>query len=457
MVYLNFNQNFAKFKKMTYNPLLMRVLSPLKKVTVTLLVMVVGLCFLPVKGEEVNQKEIKIFPTAYINLGWQNPEAIFSQDLGENATFEEFNTENSAYPAFSQVGISNFQFPISKQKLNQESVSKESATSTPNEEQELTQELISQESPTSTPVEESNLSEQSAPEEPKTEPEKVLEVFNFSLPKNMEESQINNVQLRLSLAAKNNPLNNSKLVIKYQYKGNWQNLAEIDLTNEISNALNGGYFLYALPIFNSWQDLENLRIRFSLVSRGLVYLDAVWLEVDYQEKNSWESIENISFEKIKEVKSNFSNLVVMKLEKESGSEVLIFNLINKKIKKIGFQEFSSASDFPIALKDNFIFWLSKDKDKVFAFDLINEKYYQKNLPKFDPSKGERAKINFPEIPWTVIVDNFNFYFFSPETGEVFSDGNSEVLENFRQKFNLDQFLTKEKLSDLGFSVNWENE
>jgi hypothetical protein len=147
----------------------------------------------------------------------------------------------------------------------------------------------------------------------------------------------------------------------------------------------------------------------------------------------------------------------MKLEKESGSEVLIFNLINKKIKKIGFQEFSSASDFPIALKDNFIFWLSKDKDKVFAFDLINEKYYQKNLPKFDPSKGERARINFPEIPWTVIVDNFNFYFFSPETGEVFSDGNSEVLENFRQKFNLDKFLTKEKLSDLGFSVNWENE
>jgi len=291
---------------------------------------------LPAKAQE----QIKIFPTNFSG-DWQNPEAIFSQDLGENATFEEFNTENSAYPAFSQVGISNFQFPISKQipnsnvqnfkkilvgywneiknlfqgkvvkaeenttstsennselnnepELNQESVSEESATSTPNEEPELTQEPISQESPTSTPVEEPNLSEQPAPEEPKTEPktepereERVLEVFNFSIPQNMEESQINNVQLRLSLAGKNNPPNNTnpKLVIKYQYKGNWQNLAEIDLTNEISNALNGGYFLYALPIFNSWQDLENLRIRFSLVSSTSVYLDAVWLEVDYQE------------------------------------------------------------------------------------------------------------------------------------------------------------------------------
>jgi len=35
------------------------------------------------------------------------------------------------------------------------------------------------------------------------------------------------------------------------------------LENEISNNLNGGYFLYALPVFESWEDLNNLKIRFT--------------------------------------------------------------------------------------------------------------------------------------------------------------------------------------------------
>ena len=34
---------------------------------------------------------IKIFPSSFSG-NWQNPETIFSQDLGENATFEKFNT-----------------------------------------------------------------------------------------------------------------------------------------------------------------------------------------------------------------------------------------------------------------------------------------------------------------------------------------------------------------------------
>jgi hypothetical protein len=182
-------------------------------------------------------------------------------------------------------------------------------------------------------------------------------------------------------------------------------------------------------------------------------------EVSLIPENSEENIKlNLLKEEIKEIKGTFGNRVFCRIySDELGNELWLFDLESEKIKKIGSQDFGPTEDFPIGLKENFVFWLSKDRDKVFAFDFIKEKFYQESLPYFDPEKGERAKINFPEIPWTVIVDNFNFYFFSPETGEVFSDGNSEVLENFRQKFNLDKFLTKEKLSDLGFSVNWENE
>jgi hypothetical protein len=189
------------------------------------------------------------------------------------------------------------------------------------------------------------------------------------------------------------------------------------------------------------------------------FAETIEEEATSTSENSEENIKlNLLKEEIVEIKGTFGSRVFCRIySDEFGNELWFFDLDSEKIKIIGSQDFAPIDDFPIGLKENFVFWLSKDKDKVFAFDFIKERFYQESLPYFDPEKGERAKINFPEIPWTVIVDNFNFYFFSPETGEVFSDGNSEVLENFRQQFNLDKFLTKEKLSDLGFSVNWENE
>ena len=52
-------------------------------------------------------------------------------------------------------------------------------------------------------------------------------------------------------------------MIEYQSDGSWQRAGEITFDKEVSNALNGGYFLYALPVFEDWQDLENLKIKFT--------------------------------------------------------------------------------------------------------------------------------------------------------------------------------------------------
>ena len=62
-------------------------------------------------------------------------------------------------------------------------------------------------------------------------------------------------------------------------------MEELDLSQEISNNTNGGYFLYALPIFENPEDLQNLKIKFQVLgSRSQeVYLDSVWLEIDYGE------------------------------------------------------------------------------------------------------------------------------------------------------------------------------
>ena len=43
------------------------------------------------------QEQVKIIPESFSG-DWQNPQAVFSQDLGSGAAFVEFNIENSAYP-----------------------------------------------------------------------------------------------------------------------------------------------------------------------------------------------------------------------------------------------------------------------------------------------------------------------------------------------------------------------
>jgi hypothetical protein len=66
------------------------------------LIFVITACFFVFKIFSINaQEKIKIFPTSF-SSDWQKPEAVLVQDLGENATFEEFNTENSSFPIIFQ-------------------------------------------------------------------------------------------------------------------------------------------------------------------------------------------------------------------------------------------------------------------------------------------------------------------------------------------------------------------
>ncbi|MDO8436243.1 MAG: hypothetical protein Q7S82_02560, partial [bacterium] len=143
----------------------------------------------------------------------------------------------------------------------------------------------------------------------------VLILSDFSVPEESSKDKIiKNVQLRLSLAGKGEA--GDRLIIDYSFQpcppeeqnnfcGDWQNLGEFNLEDEISNALNGGYFLFALPIFENWDDLNNLKVRFTYVGQQVtgdkrqeVYLDAVWLEVEIGEDPAKEySLEMLSDKK----------------------------------------------------------------------------------------------------------------------------------------------------------------
>ena len=87
----------------------------------------------------------------------------------------------------------------------------------------------------------------------------------------------------------------AKIIIRYSLDGqNWQILDTISSDN-LSNALNGGYFSYDAPFLKNWDDVKNLKIKFEGVIGGetkfTAYLDSLWVEADYQEKEKKEEDE----------------------------------------------------------------------------------------------------------------------------------------------------------------------
>ncbi len=242
----------------------------------------------------------------------------------------------------------------------------------------------------------------------------------------------------------------------------WQYLGSI--TNKNSQDVS-----FSIPV-NDWLMISKIQIKVqsnpTIENIPYLYLESMSLEVEYNKKSSKESYEeeikidkfqelgNFDFNKleIKKIKGiSPTELIAFVFNKETKeNELLLINVSNKTIKKIASGVISPSDNSVIASKENFVFWINEEESLIFAADYKNTKIYKKKLPKFDKSKGERAIVNFQEITYEVIYDGHNLYFKDNIHGEVFSDDYSLVLEDFRKNFNLDKFLAKEKLEELGF-------
>ena len=257
------------------------------------------------KGAQESVKQVQIVPTKYSGT-WFNQEKALVKDLGPEASFENFSAENSTFPIEESALLPEQSAPLSEpeeppQEIIPEELPQENIPEEP--QQEIIPETLPQESIFDLfKIQDLFASsfEGIIPEGPSEENfapsfvERVLEFSDFAIPESFVnqgdvEKQIKNIQLRVSLAFDGGGPDDS-LAIEYntsELEDNWQSLEEFSLNNSNSNASNNGYWLFALPIFENWQDLENLKIRFRyrgfLPAKGSVYLDAVWLEVDYEE------------------------------------------------------------------------------------------------------------------------------------------------------------------------------
>ncbi|MCA9366657.1 DUF2341 domain-containing protein [Candidatus Kaiserbacteria bacterium] len=112
----------------------------------------------------------------------------------------------------------------------------------------------------------------------------VLTDFGYPLDEGVK---ISGAQLRLSLAGqpKKNQDEIPTLAIRYSFDNgaNWTAGGSVDLTSEVSNSVNGGYFLFALPQFDDPTVLDSLAVEISYDAdprlMDKLFIDSVWLEL----------------------------------------------------------------------------------------------------------------------------------------------------------------------------------
>lgn len=241
---------------------------------------------------------------------------------------------------------------------------------------------------------------------------------------------------------------------------NWQYLGSI--TNQ-----NWQNISFSIPV-NDWLTVSKIQIKLqsnpTLENIPYLYLESMNLEVEalqkeemsddfeeinseIEEMNSF-NIDDLDIIKVYGINENFVVVVAQQLDKKLP---FLIDLEKNKILKLELESSNYSYNSPLGVKNNFILWLG-EQNKIFAFDYKKLKLFTGELKPFDKSKGERAIMKLNGLGFDIIFDGDNFYFKNSKFGEVFSDGNSLSLEKFRQKYNLDNVLTKEKLSELGFSV-----
>ena len=146
---------------------------------------------------------------------------------------------------------------------------------------------------------------------------------------------VDSVQLRLSLAAQarasnDGPLPYIDVLFKSGAEESFRSVGSILIDDEVSNAINGGYYLFALPVIVNPELLGGaeviLRIEDSNDQISSIQLDATWLELnarsvtpeDLEERTSPEQLEHLDPPKLTTLVSEELNFAI--------DEAPVFNL-----------------------------------------------------------------------------------------------------------------------------------
>lgn len=119
--------------------------------------------------------------------------------------------------------------------------------------------------------------------------ERSMVLRDFSTPALQPGQFVTGVQLRMSVGAQYESSASGTIPvidIIYRNGSTTQSVGSILVEDEISNALNGGYFLFALPTITNMDELDGIEIEvvFKGATEGLdgMFVDAAWIEIDVE-------------------------------------------------------------------------------------------------------------------------------------------------------------------------------
>jgi hypothetical protein len=241
--------------------------------------------------------------------------------------------------------------------------------------------------------------------------------------------------------------------IHYTLDGqNWNYLGSV-------NENNWQNLTFDIPV-NNWLDISKIQIKINSLpdTDYYLYLESMWLEVEYVSKVEEITSEDTSIlNKNLSFDQNFDYLRIIKIKGISNNKILavlnkgelwFFDLIKEKQTKISDD---IDINFDIGIKVNHAFWLSKDRTKVYYMNLNSLTIKGKTLER--PDFSQRIYLPFHDLNLTLVLEGNNFYFQIPQIGEVFSDENSIVKDNFIKVFGLNKLLNEEELNNLGYYEN----
>lgn len=203
---------------------------------------------------------------------------------------------------------------------------------------------------------------------------------------------------------------------------------------------------------------KNAWLKFDGKTKGLTGVELIEqikkMDESKLEHKDEDRVPDFEIDTIKKIKGTLLAAIVVQVQKENIDELWLYNIEDDTQEKIQSGSSTSiSSTYPLGVKGGHLFWLSNDESKIFAYSFEAKNVIEKNVPAFDGSEGERAEVVFENIPWKIIVSAEGFTFFSEETGEVFSDENSIVVEAFRKKLKLDAVLNEDELDNLNLPVS----
>jgi len=219
------------------------------------------------------------------------------------------------------------------------------------------------------------------------------------------------------------------LDIKYSLDGvSWQSLVIVGPDDPLPAEIE-------LPLDNL-DDLASVRLEIEALhsdySGAPILLDGLKLAIDYEiypdnfQPQANRIQEDFASTTLQSIKS-YNGFAVVKYSRATSTRLAYFDQSERY--QSGYllaDDWMIKANSPLGFKGDFIFWISRN-NRLYAFNLIDKKYLSRSFTREEIQSG----VDFDYTPdWQVRFRNNDFYFFSSNTGEVFSDDNGDLAGDF---------------------------